>query len=66
MSRELKPLALDPGMQQALPLAYRRIMVSDEILDGQTMKTLTLPLPKFRHSSTYVRRPQKQISKPDL
>jgi hypothetical protein len=66
MSRELKPLALDPGLQQLLPLAYRRIMVSDEILDAQTMKMLTLHLPKFRHSSTYVRRPTKQISKPDL
>jgi hypothetical protein len=66
MSRELKPLALDAGMQQVLPLAYRRIMVSDEVLDEKTVQILTLHLPKFRHSSMFVRRPKKQISKPDL
>jgi hypothetical protein len=66
MSNELKPLILDPGMQAGLPVGYRKIMVSDEIMDAPTMKVLTLELPKYGHSSAFVRRPNKPISKPEL
>lgn len=66
MSNELKPMAVDPDMQAALPLCYRRIMVSDEIMDAETMKRVTVELPKYGHSSAFVRRPSKPISKPEL
>jgi hypothetical protein len=66
MSNELKLLVLDRGMQAGLPLGYRQIMVSDEIMDEQTMKTLTMDFPKYGHSSAFVRRPNKPISKPEL
>jgi hypothetical protein len=66
MSNELKPLILDRGMQQGLPVGYRRIMVSDEIMDAPTMKVLTLDLPKYGHSSAFIRRHDKPISKPEL
>lgn len=66
MSNELKPLSLDQGMQQGLPLGYRQIMVSHEIMDEQTTKQLTMELPKYDHSSTFIRRPIKPISKPEV
>jgi hypothetical protein len=66
MSNELKPLPLDPGMQQALPLGFRHIMVSDEIMDEPTMQCLTMAFPKYGHSSAFVRRHVKPISKPEL
>ena len=66
MSNKLKPLVLDRGMQAGLPLGYRQIMVGDEIMDEQTTKLLTMDLPKYGHSSTFVRRPSKPISKPEL
>ena len=66
MSSELKPLVLDRGLQAGLPLGYRRIMVSDEIIDEPTMKAMTLDLPKYGHSSAFARRPSKPISKPEL
>ena len=66
MSNELKPMVLDPGMQQGLPLCYRRIMGNDEIMDEQTTKLVTMDFPKYGHSSAFVRRPSKPISKPEL
>lgn len=66
MSNELKPLILDPGMQQGLPLGFRQIMVSDEIMDEQTTQLLTMDFPKYGHSSPFVRRHVKPISKPEL
>jgi len=66
MSNKLKPLALDRAMQEGLPLCYRQIMVSDEIMDEPTMKSLTMDFPKYRHSSAFIRRPRKPISKPEL
>jgi hypothetical protein len=66
MSNELKPLALDRGMQEGLPLGFRQIMVSDEIMSEETTKLVTMDFPKYGHSSAYVRRPIKPISKPEL
>lgn len=66
MSNELKPLPLDRGMQQGLPLGFRQIMVSHEIMDERTTKLLTMDLPKYGHSCTFVRRHCKPISKPEL
>jgi hypothetical protein len=66
MSNELRRLVLDQGMQQGLPLGYRQIMVSDEIMDEPTVKLVTMGFPKYGHSSAFVRRPSKPISKPEL
>jgi hypothetical protein len=66
MSSELKRMVLSTAMQQGLPLCYQRIMVSDEVLDQQTTRILTLDLPKFCHSTVFVRGPAKPISKPEL
>lgn len=66
MSNELKSLVLDRGMLEGLPLGYRHIMVSDEIMDERTTKRLTMDLPKYGHSSAFVRRHDKPISKPEL
>jgi len=66
MSNELRPLVLDPDMQAGLPLGFRQIMVSDEIMDEETTKALTMTQPKYGQSSTFVRRPNKPISKPEL
>ena len=66
MSNELRRLVLDHGMQRGLPLGYRQIMVSDEIMDEPTVKLVTMAFPKYGHSSAFVRRPNKPISKPEI
>lgn len=53
-------------MTERLPLGYRRILVSDDILDDEATKRLTFEHSKYRHVSTYVRRPLKPISKVEL
>lgn len=66
MSSDLKPLSLPPLMTERLPLGYRRIFVSDEILDDEATQRLTFEQSKYRHVSTHVRRPLKPISKVEL
>jgi len=66
MSSDLKPLSLPPLLTERLPLGYRRILVSDDILDDEATQRLTLELSKYRHASTHVRRPFKPISKVEL
>lgn len=66
MSSDLRPLSLPPLMTERLPLGYRRILVSDDILDDEATKRLTFEHSKYRHVSTYVRRPLKPISKVEL
>ena len=66
MSSDLKPLSLPPLMTEKLPLGYRRIFVSDDILDDEATQRLTFEHSKYRHSMTHVRRPTKPISKVEL
>ena len=66
MSSDLRPLSLPPVMTERLPLGYRRILVSDDILDDEATKRLTFEQSKYRHVSTHVRRPLKPISKVEL
>lgn len=66
MSSDLKPLSLPPLMAERLPLGYRRIFVSDDILDDEATRRLTFEHSKYRHVSTYVRGPLKPISKVEL
>jgi hypothetical protein len=66
MSSDLRPLSLPPLMTERLPLGYRRIFVSDDILDDEASKRLTFEHSKYRHVSTHVRRPLKPISKVEL
>jgi hypothetical protein len=66
MSSDLKPLSLPPLVTERLPLGYRRILVSDDILDDEATPRLTLELSKYRHVSTHVRGPLKPISKVEL
>ena len=66
MSRDLRPLSLTPAMKERLPLGYRRILVSDDILDEETTKRLTFEHPKYRHASAFVSPPKKPISKVEL
>lgn len=66
MSESLKPLPLDPAARAALPLGFARILFTEDVLDESTTSRVTLPLPKYRHASAFVRRPEKPISKPDL
>lgn len=66
MSSDLKPLSLPPLMTESLPLGYRRIFVSDDILDDEATQRLTFEQPKYRHVSTHVRPPLKPISKVEL
>jgi len=53
-------------MTERLPLGYRRILVSDDILDDEATKRLTFEHSKYRHISTQVRHPLKPISKVEL
>jgi hypothetical protein len=53
-------------MTERLPLGYRRIFVSDDILDDEATERLTFEQSKYRHVSTHVRRPLKPISKVEL
>ena len=66
MSSDLKPLSLPPLMTERLPLGYRRILASDDILDDEATQRLTYELSKYRHSATHIRRPLKPISKVEL
>lgn len=66
MSSDLKPLSLPPFMTEKLPLAYRRIFVSDDILDDEATGRLMFEQSKYRHAATHVRRPMKPISKVEL
>lgn len=66
MSSDLKPLSLPPLMTERLPLGYRRILVSDDILDDEATQRLTFEHSKYRHVSTHVRDPLKPISKVEL
>jgi hypothetical protein len=66
MSSDLKPLSLPPLVTERLPLGYRRIFVSDDILDDEATRRLTFQHSKYRHVSTHVRRPLKPISKVEL
>jgi hypothetical protein len=66
MSSELKPLSLPPFIAEKLPLAYRRIFVSDDILDDEATGRLMFEQSKYRHAATHVRRPMKPISKVEL
>ena len=66
MSSDLKPLSLPPLMTEKLPLGYRRIFVSDDILDDEATQRLTFEQTKYRHAATHVRRPSKPISKVEL
>jgi hypothetical protein len=63
MSSDVKPLSLPPLMTERLPLGYRRILVSDDILDDEATKLLTFEHTKYRHVTTHVRSPLKPISK---
>lgn len=66
MSSDLRPLSLPPLMTERLPLGYRRILVSDDVLDDEATQRLTFEQSKYRHVSTHVRRPLKPISKVEL
>jgi hypothetical protein len=66
MSSDLKQLSLVPVMEERLPLGYHRILVSEAILDEETTKRLALEYSRYRHVSTFVPRPRKQISKVEL
>jgi hypothetical protein len=66
MSSDLKPLSLPPLMKERLPLGYRRILVSEDILDDETTKRLVFEHSKYRHVSTFVPRLKKPISKVEL
>jgi len=66
MSSDLKQLSLPPFMAEKLPLAYRRIFVSDDILDDEATERLMFEQSKYRHAATHVRRPMKPISKVEL
>lgn len=66
MTSELETLILDPHLEQGLPIAFARIFVSRGILDESATSHLTLHLPMYRHRMTFVRRPDKPISKPEL
>lgn len=66
MSSDLKPLSLPPLMAERLPLGYRTILVSDDILDDEATQRLTFEQSKYRHVSTHVRGPLKPISKVEL
>jgi hypothetical protein len=66
MSSDLKPLSLPPRMKERLPLGYHRILVSEDILDEETVKRLMFDHSKYRHASTFVPRPKKPISKVEL
>ena len=66
MDSELETLVLGPLLEQGLPIAFARIFVSHAILDESTTSQLTLDLPRYRHLMTFVRRPDKPISKPEL
>jgi hypothetical protein len=63
MSSDVKLLSLPPLMTERLPLGYRKIVVSDDILDDEATKLLTFEQSKYRHVTTHVRRPLKSISK---
>lgn len=66
MSSDLRPLSLPPLVTERLPLGYRRILVSDDILDDEATERLTFERSKYRHVSTHVRGPLKPISKVEL
>ena len=66
MSSDLKPLSLSPDMKERLPLGYRRILVSADILDEEATQKLTFVHSKYRHVSTYIARSKKPISKIEL
>lgn len=66
MSSDLRPLNLPPLVTERLPLGYRRILVSDDILDEEATKRLTFEHSKYRHVTTHVRGPLKPISKVEL
>ena len=66
MKTKLRHLVLSPDMQKGLPVGFRQILVSDAIMDEQTTKLLTMEQPKFGHSSPFVRRHRKPISKPEI
>ncbi len=66
MSSDLKPLSLPPLVTERLPLGYRRILVSYDILDDEATQRLTFEQSKYRHVSTHVRGPLKPISKVEL
>ena len=66
MSSDLRPLSLPPLMTERLPLGYRRIFVSDDILDEEATRRLTFEQSKYRHVSTQLRGPLKPISKVEL
>lgn len=66
MSSDLKPLSLPHLVAEKLPLGYRRILVSDDILDDEATERLTFEQAKYRHVSTHVRGPLKPISKVEV
>ena len=66
MSTDLKPLSLPPSLAAGLPLGYRRIFVSDDILDDEATKRLTVRQSKYRHTTVFLRHARKPISKPEL
>ncbi|MEX1364246.1 MAG: hypothetical protein AB1Z98_14060 [Nannocystaceae bacterium] len=66
MSNELKPLPLDRELQRVLPLGFRQIMVSEEIMDEETTRRLTMEQPKYGQSSAFIRQHRKPISKPEV
>ena len=66
MSYDLRQLSLPSFMKENLPLAYHRILVSDDILDEEAMKRLAFEHTKYRHVSVFRSRPNKPISKVEL
>jgi hypothetical protein len=66
MDPEMEILILDPRLKRGLPIAFARIFVSRAILDESKASRLTLDLSRYRHRTTFVRPPDKPISKPEL
>jgi len=66
MSTDLRPLSLPPLLKERLPLGYRRILVSEDILDEDTTRRLVFEHARYRHVSTFVPHPRKPISKVEL
>jgi hypothetical protein len=66
MSNDLKLLSLPPAVAVGLPLGYHRIFVSDDILDEDATKRLTVHQSKYRHTTAFLRHARKPISKPEL
>ncbi len=66
MSNNLKEMDKSPQLTNDLPLGFARVFISEAIILPETMKKVTLDLPKYRHNAVYIPRSNKPISKLEL